>query len=93
MEEYAVLGYSPRYGRDWYVHGGLKISVRGFIKKEGAPPAALIEVEDEGTFVVRKDDRISLQRGANTINLDIQKISGSSVIVKILPLDRTMPFR
>jgi hypothetical protein len=94
MQEYAVWGdYAPEGGSDWYTKGIPKITARGFIETDQGPRLALIDIEGEGVYVVRKGDKISLQKGVNTLSFHIQEIKDSEVLIKIMPFDRVLPIR
>lgn len=90
IEDYAG-GYSTQFTAN--ARWKLNIIVRGFIEIEGELPAVLLEINDEGVFVVSKGNTITLPHGAKTINLSIHEIHDSEVLVKIMPFDRIISVR
>lgn len=93
IEDHAAWGGDATQSENGYARWKPNIIVRGFIEIEGKPAAALLEVNGEAVYFVKKGDQISVQQGTNTINLTVHEIRGSEVLVKIMPLDRIVPLR
>ena len=53
------------------------MSLRGFIRSDGRPPAALLEIKDVGRWVVREGDRIPVMvAGAATVDAKGARVEG-----------------
>lgn len=93
IEDHAEWGGDASSSGNGYSRWNPNITVRGFIEIEGKPAAALLEVDGESVYFVKEGAQLSIQQGSNTINLTVQEIRGSEVLVKIMPLDRIVPLR
>ena len=93
IEDYAEWGGDASQSGNGYARWKPDITVRGFIEIEGKPAAALLEVNGESVYFVKEGAQLSIQQGTSTINLTVQEIRGSEVLVKIMPLDRIVPLR
>lgn len=69
------------------------LRLRGFIKMTGEQPAALVEAENFGVYVVRTSDTISLQQGTASTVLKVKNITDSSVIVEVGTLGQVIIVR
>ncbi len=93
IEDHAEWGGDASQSGNGYSRWKPNITVRGFIEIEGKPAAALLEVNGESVYFVKEGAELSIQQGTGTINLTVQEIRGSEVLVKIMPLDRIVPLR
>lgn len=93
IEDHADWGGDASQSDNGYSRWKPNVTVRGFIEIEGKPAAALLEVDGESVYFVKEGAQLSIQQGTGTINLAVQEIRGSEVLVKIMPLDRIVPLR
>jgi hypothetical protein len=70
-----------------------RLILRGFVEDETHVPIALLEVDQEGVYLVRAGDTISIQhRGASSV-LKVQKITNLSVFVEVGSLGQVIVVR
>jgi hypothetical protein len=60
-----------------------KLKLRGYIGDETDDPIALLDIENQGVFMVRKGDTVGLQIGGRNTVLKIKDITQLSVLVEV----------
>jgi hypothetical protein len=70
-----------------------KLSLRGYVEPKGKPPAALIEIEGQGVYVVRAGDTIGIAILGKSSVLKVQAIEASSARVEAGSLGQVIVVR
>lgn len=70
-----------------------RITLRGFLQVAGRPPAALVEVEGAGTYLVRQGDAISVAVGGKASVIKIEKVDDRSVVAAVGSLGQLIVVR